>query len=61
MDDIKPWIQLSNVTTDRGIEAAQRYAAGMARPGGEVAAGDGLGALGAIDLHNTEPHAAATT
>ena len=56
MDYIKPWIQLSNVTTDRGIEAAQRYAAGMARPGGEVAAGDGLGALGAALILPVQTH-----
>jgi hypothetical protein len=35
------------MTTDRGITAAQNYAAVMARPGGEVAAGDGLRAFGA--------------
>ena len=34
-------------TTDRGITAAINYAAVMARPGDEVAAGDGLVAFGA--------------
>jgi hypothetical protein len=48
MDELKPSIQLSNVTTDRGITTAQRYAALMARSGDEVAAGDGLGAFGAV-------------
>jgi hypothetical protein len=43
----KPWIQLPWVTTDRGITAAQNYAAVMARPGDWVAAGDGLVAFGA--------------
>jgi hypothetical protein len=35
------------MTTDRGITAAQNYAAVMARPEDEVAAGDGLRAFGA--------------
>jgi hypothetical protein len=56
MQDKQPWIQLPNneahrlvrrVTTDRGIKTAQNDAAVMARPGDEVAAGDGLGAFGA--------------
>ena len=35
-------------TTDRGIIAVLIYAAVMARPGDEVAAGDGLVAFGAV-------------
>jgi hypothetical protein len=42
----QPWNQLPWVTTDRGITAAQTYAAVMARSGDEIAAGDGLGAFG---------------
>jgi hypothetical protein len=43
-----PWIQLPKVTTDRGITAAQTDAAVMARPGDNVAAGDGLVAFGVV-------------
>jgi hypothetical protein len=56
MDDIKPWIQLSKVTTDRGITTALNYAAVMARPGDEVAAGDGLRAFGADSILPEQTH-----
>jgi len=44
------------VTTDRGITAAQNYAAVMARPGDDVAAGDGLGAFGAALILPVQVH-----
>jgi hypothetical protein len=44
------------VTTDRGITAAQNYAAVMARPGDEFAAGDGLKAFGAALILPLQVH-----
>ncbi len=44
------------MTTDRGITAAQNYAAVMARPGDKVAAGDGLGAFGAALILSVQMH-----
>jgi hypothetical protein len=43
-------------TTDRGITAAQNYTAVMARPGDEVAAGDGLVAFGAAFILSVQMH-----
>jgi hypothetical protein len=44
------------MTTDRGITAAQNNAAVMARPGDEVAAGDGLRAFGAALILSVQMH-----
>ena len=44
------------MTTDRGITTAQTYAAEMARPGDEVAAGDGLGAVGVALILPVQVH-----
>ena len=44
------------MTTDRGITTAQTYAAVMARPGDEVAAGDGLGAFGVALILPVQVH-----
>jgi hypothetical protein len=43
-------------TTDRGITTALNYAVVMARPGDEVAAGDGLGAFGAALILSVQMH-----
>jgi hypothetical protein len=43
-------------TTDRGITDALNYAVVMARPGDEVAAGDGLGAFGAALILSVQTH-----
>jgi len=51
-----PWIQLPKVTTDRGITAAQADAAVIARPGDNVAAGDGLVAFGVVFILLDELH-----
>jgi hypothetical protein len=56
MEYKEPWIQLPKMTTDRGITAAQNYAAVMARPGDGVAAGDGLGAFGAALILSVQMH-----
>jgi len=56
MNYIKPWIQLTRVTTDRGITTTQDYAAVMARPGDEIAAGDGLEAFGAALILPVQVH-----
>jgi len=56
MEYIKPWIQLPERTTDRGITTALNYAAVMARPGDEVAAGDGLRAFGAALILSVQMH-----
>jgi hypothetical protein len=52
----QPWNQLPWVTTDRGIKAAQTYAAVMARSGDDVAAGDGLGAFGVTLILAVQKH-----
>jgi hypothetical protein len=44
------------MTTDRGITTAQDNAAVMARPGDEVAAGDGLRAFGAALILSVQMH-----
>ena len=44
------------MTTDRGITAAQTDAAVMARPGDDVAAGDGLVAFGVVFILLDELH-----
>jgi hypothetical protein len=43
-------------TTDRGITTALNYSAVMARPGDEVAAGDGLVAFGAALILSVQMH-----
>jgi hypothetical protein len=43
-------------TTDRGITTALNYAVVMARPGDEVAAGDGLRAFGAALILSVQMH-----
>jgi hypothetical protein len=43
-------------TTDRGITTALNYSAVMARPGDEIAAGDGLRAFGAALILSVQMH-----
>jgi hypothetical protein len=49
-------VSVAKRTTDRGITTAQNYAAVMARPGDEVAAGDGLKTFGATFILAVQMH-----
>ena len=49
-------VSVAERTTDRGITAALNYAAVMARPGDQIAAGDGLVAFGAALILSVRMH-----